>query len=95
MKVKTIRTTILEGVGLETPSKKLLSAKDKVVIMEELLLMEHCRVVRLTENAKQPSFVQNVARLLKENNLGEFFDVLKMCREMEKEESEKKDGFLK
>lgn len=96
MKVKEIITGILEGMGITpVPSPKLLTPRYKVRIMEELLLMEHNKVVRLTENAKQPSFVQNAARLLKENNLGEFFDVLKMCREWEKEDKEKRRAFLK
>lgn len=95
MKVKEIITTTLEGMGLPAPSKKLLTPRHKVRIMEELLLMEHVKAVSIADNAKHPSFVQNAARLLKENNLGEFFDVLKMCREMEQEEKEKRTGFLK
>lgn len=95
MKVKEIITTILEDMGLSSPSKKLLTPKYKVRILEELLLMEHMKAVSIADSAKHPSFVQNAARLLKENNLGEFFDVLKMCKEMEKEENERKNGFLK
>ena len=75
------------------PTPKLLTPKHKVLIMEEVLLMEHYKVVELAQNEEQPSFVQNAARLLKENNLGEFFDVLKMCREWEKEDKEKKKPF--
>ena len=95
MKVKEIITSILEDMGLPAPSKRLLTPRYKVRILEELLLMEHAKAVSIADSAKHPSFVQNAARLLKENNLGEFFDVLKMCKEMEKEEKEKRRGFLK
>lgn len=94
MRTKEIITYILEGMGLIEPSKKLLTPKHKVRIMEELLLMEHRKVVELAESKEQPSFVQNAARMLKDNNFGEFFDVLKMCREWEKEDKEKKKTFL-
>lgn len=35
------------------------------------------------------------AKLLYNNNLGEYFNVLKMCRDMAAEEEENKGAFLK
>ncbi len=82
MKVKTVKTTILEGVEFKLPPKRLLTPKDKVDIMEQFLMMPMGRIVELQQDGKQPAFVQQLARLLYNNNLGEYFDVLKMCREM-------------
>ena len=82
MMVKTVKTTILEGVDFMLPPKRLLTPKDKIDIMEQFLMMPMSRIVELQQDGKQPSFVQQLARLLYNNNLGEYFDVLKMCREM-------------
>lgn len=82
MMVKTVKTTILEGVDFMLPPKRLLTPKDKVDIMEQFLMMPMSRIVELQQDGKQPSFVQQLARLLYNNNLGEYFEVLKMCREM-------------
>ena len=79
MKVKSVKTQILEEVGFLLPTKKLLSSKEKVEIMEQFLMMP----------------ASQIAKLLYNNNLGEYFNVLKMCREMAAEEKENKDAFLK
>ena len=86
MKVKSVKTNILEEVGFLLPSKKLLTAKEKVDIMEQFLMMPMSKIISLQQDGKKPSFVQQIARLLYNNNLGEYFDVLKMCREMAREE---------
>ena len=57
-------------------------------------MMPACEVVKLQQDGRKPTFVQQIAKLLY-NNLGEYFDVLKMCREMATEEEENKDAFLK
>lgn len=46
-------------------------------------------------SGRKPTFVQQIAKLLYNNNLGEYFDVLKMCRDMAVEEEENKGAFLK
>lgn len=46
-------------------------------------------------SGRKPSFVQQIAKLLYNNNLEEYFNVLKMCRDMAAEEKENKDAFLK
>lgn len=94
MKVKSVKTTILEEVGFLLPTKKLLSSKEKVEIMEQFLMMPACEVVKLQQDGRKPTFVQQIAKLLY-NNLGEYFDVLKMCRDMAAEEKEDKGTFLK
>lgn len=90
--VKTVKTTILEGVDFMLPPKRLLTPKDKVDIMEQFLMMPMSRIVELQQDGKQPSFVQQLARLLYNNNLGEYFDVLKMCREMAEKSERKKNN---
>lgn len=92
MMVKTVKTTILEGVDFMLPPKRLLTPKDKVDIMEQFLMMPMSRIVELQQDGKQPSFVQQLARLLYNNNLGEYFDVLKMCREMAEKSERKKNN---
>ena len=92
MMVKTVKTTILEGVDFMLPPKRLLTSKDKVDIMEQFLMMPMSRIVELQQDGKQPSFVQQLARLLYNNNLGEYFDVLKMCREMAEKSERKKNN---
>ena len=92
MMVKTVKTTILEGVDFMLPPKRLLTSKDKVDIMEQFLMMPMSRIVELQQDGKQPSFVQQLARLLYNNNLGEYFDVLKMCREMAEKSERKKSN---
>lgn len=92
MMVKTVKTTILEGVDFMLPPKRLLTPKDKVDIMEQFLMMPMSRIVELQQDGKQPSFVQQLARLLYNNNLGEYFDVLKMCREMAEKSVRKKNN---
>lgn len=95
MKVKSVKTNILEEVGFLLPPKKLLAAKEKAEIMEQFLMMPMSKIVSLQQDGKKPSFVQQIARLLYNNNLGEYFDVLKMCREMAREEKQGNEGFLK
>lgn len=95
MKVKSVKTKILEEVGFLLPTKKLLSSKEKVEIMEQFLMMPAKETVRLQQDGGKPVFVQQMARLLYNNNLGEYFNVLKMCRDMAAEEKDNKDAFLK
>lgn len=95
MKVKSVKTQILEEVGFLLPTKKLLSSKEKVEIMEQFLMMPAKEIVRLQQDGGKPVFVQQMARLLYNNNLGEYFNVLKMCRDMAAEEEENKGAFLK
>ena len=95
MKVKSVKTRILEEVGFLLPTKKLLSSKEKVEIMEQFLMMPSCEVVNLQQDGSKVVFVQQIAKLLYNNNLGEYFDVLKMCRDMAAEEEENKGAFLK
>lgn len=95
MKVKSVKTKILEEVGFLLPTKKLLSSKEKVEIMEQFLMMPAKEIVRLQQDGGKPVFVQQIARLLYNNNLGEYFNVLKMCRDMAAEEEENKGAFLK
>lgn len=95
MKVKSVKTKILEEVGFRLPTKKLLSSKEKVEIMEQFLMMPASKIVTLQQDGRKLSFVQQIAKLLYNNNLGEYFNVLKMCRDMAAEEEENKDVFLK
>lgn len=95
MKVKSVKTKILEEVGFLLPTKKLLSPREKVEIMEQFLMMPAYQIVTLQQDGGKPSFVQQIAKLLYNNNLGEYFDVLKMCRDMAAEEKEDKGAFLK
>lgn len=95
MKVKSVKTKILEEVGFLLPTKKLLSSKEKVGIMEQFLMMPASQIVTLQQDGRKSSFVQQIAKLLYDNNLGEYFNVLKMCRDMAAEEEENKGAFLK
>lgn len=95
MRVKSVKATVLEEVGFRLPPRKLLSANDKVDIMEQFLMMPAAKVAALQQNGKLPSFVQQVARLLFNNNLCEYFEVLKMCQEMAREEKQNSIEFLK
>lgn len=95
MKVKSVKTRILEEVGFLLPTKKLLSPREKVEIMEQFLMMPAYEVVKLQKDGRKPTFVQQIAKLLYNNNLGEYFDILKMCRDMAAEEEENKGAFLK
>ena len=95
MKVKSVKTRILEEVGFLLPTKKLLSPREKVEIMEQFLMMPASQIVTLQQDGRKSSFVQQIAKLLYNNNLGEYFNVLKMCREMAVEEEENKGAFLK
>ena len=88
MKVKSVKTRILEEVGFLLPTKELLSPREKVEIMEQFLMMRDYEVVKLQQDGRKPTFVQQIAKLLYNNNLGEYFDVLKMCRDMAVEEEE-------
>ena len=63
--------------------------------MEELLLMEPNKVLNVLRTPSQPIFVLAVARLIKEHQLGEYFDILEKCRQWEREEKEANRGFLK
>ena len=95
MKVKSVKTRILEEVGFLLHTKKLLSSKEKVEIMEQFLMMPASQIVTLQQDGRKSSFVQQIAKLLYNNNLGEYFDVLKMCRDMAAEEEENKGAFFK
>lgn len=95
MKVKSVKTRILKEVGFLLPTKKLLSPREKVEIMEQFLMMPASQIVTLQQDGRKPTFVQQIAKLLYNNNLGEYFDVLKMCRDMAVEEEENKGAFLK
>lgn len=95
MKVKSVKTKILEEVGFLLPNKKLLSSKEKVEIMEQFLMMPAYQIVTLQQDGRKPSFVQQIAKLLYNNNLEEYFNVLKMCQDMAAEEEENKGAFLK
>lgn len=95
MKVKSVKTRILEEVGFLLPTKKLLSPREKVEIMEQFLMMPASQIVTLQQDGRKSSFVQQIAKLLYNNNLGEYFNVLKICREMAAEEEENKGAFLK
>lgn len=95
MKVKSVKTQILEEVGFLLPTKKLLSSKEKVEIMEQFLMMPASEVAWLQQDERKAVFVQQIAKLLYNNNLGEYFDVLKMCRDMAAEEEENKGAFFK
>lgn len=95
MKVKSVKTQILEEVGFLLPTKKLLPSKEKVEIMEQFLMMPAYQIVTLQQDGRKPSFVQQIAKLLYNNNLEEYFNVLKMCRDMAAKEEENKGAFLK
>lgn len=95
MKVKSVKRNILEEVGFLLPSKKLLTPREKADIMEQFLMMPMSEIIKLQQDGAKPSFVQQIARLLYNNNLGEYFDVLKMCRQMAMEEKQGNEGFLK
>ena len=95
MKVKSVKTRILEEVGFLLPTKKLLSPREKVEIMEQFLMMPASQIVTLQQDGRKSSFVHQIAKLLYNNNLGEYFNVLKMCRDMAAEEEENKGAFLK
>ena len=95
MKVKSVKTRILEEVGFLLPTKKLLSPREKVEIMEQFLMMPASQIVTLQQDGRKSSFVHQIAKLLYNNNLGEYFNVLKMCREMAAEEEENKGAFFK
>lgn len=95
MKVKSVKTKILEKVGFLLPTKKLLSSKEKVKIMEQFLMMPASQIVTLQQDGRKSSFVHQIAKLLYNNNLGEYFNVLKMCRDMAAVEEENKGAFLK
>ena len=95
MKVKSVKTQILEEVGFLLPTKKLLTSKEKVEIMEQFLMMPANEVAWLQQDGRKAVFVQQIAKLLYNNNLGEYFDVLKMCRDMAAEEEENKGAFFK
>ena len=95
MKVKSVKTKILEEVGFLLPTKKLLSSKEKVEIMEQFLMMPASQIVSLQQDGRKYSFVHQIAKLLYNNNLGEYFYVLKMCRDMAAEEEENKGVFFK
>ena len=95
MKVKSVKTRILEEVGFLLPTKKRLSSKEKVEIMEQFLMMPASQIVTLQQDGRKPTFVQQIAKLLYNNNLGEYFSVLKMCRDMAVEEEENKGAFFK
>lgn len=95
MKVKSVKTQILEEVGFLLPAKKLLSSKEKVEIMEQFLMMPASQIVTLQQDERKSSFVHQIAKLLYNNNLGEYFNVLKICRDMAAEEEENKVAFLK
>lgn len=88
MKTKTIKTTILEGVGTKPPSRRPLLPRYKADIMEYFLMLPMDKIFQLQQDYKQPAFVQQLVRLLCNNKLGEYFDVLKNCKEMA-EKSEK------
>ena len=47
MKVKSVKTRILEEVGFLLPTKKLLSPREKVEIMEQFLMMPASQIVTL------------------------------------------------
>ena len=64
MKVKSVKTRILEEVGFLLPTKKLLSSKEKVEIMEQFLMMPSCEVVKRQQDGRNPTFVQQIAKLL-------------------------------
>nr|DAV10521.1 MAG TPA: hypothetical protein [Caudoviricetes sp.] len=56
MKVKSVKTQILEEVGFLLPTKKLLSSKEKVEIMEQFLMMPASQIVDLTTRWTQVIF---------------------------------------
>ena len=47
------------------------------------------------EDLMEGADILAAAKLLYNNNLGEYFNVLKMCRDMAAEEEENKGAFLK
>ena len=95
MKVKSVKTRILEEVGFLLPTKKLLSSREKVEIMEQFLMMPSCEVVKLQQDGRKANVVQQIGKLLENNKRGEYFGGLKMCRERAVEEEENKGAFLK
>ena len=95
MKDKSVKTRILAEVSYLLPPKKLLSSREKVEIMEQFLMMPASQIVTLQQDGRKSSFVQQIAKLLYNNNLGEYFNVLKMCRDMAAEEEENKGAFFK
>ena len=95
MKVKSVKTKILEEVGFLLPTKKLLSSKEKAEIMEQFWLMPAGDIVKLQQDGRKPVFVQQIAKLLYDNKLEEYFKVLKMCHDRAVEDKENKDAFLK
>lgn len=95
MKVKSVKTKILEEVGFLLPAKKLLSSKEKAEIMEQFLMMPASEIVKLQQDGRKPVFIQQIAKLLYNNNLEEYFKVMKMCRDRAVEDKENKDAFLK
>lgn len=58
-------------------------------------MMPASQIVTLQQDGRKSSFVHQIAKLLYNNNLGEYFNVLKMCRDMAAEEEENKGAFLK
>lgn len=81
-KAKYQRTIAEEKLGIDF--SKAFSAKDRVILMDKMLML---KIEEARKNAELPVFLQSCARLLKEGNLGEYFDVFPKLKEMcEKEE---------
>lgn len=70
-----------------------LPAKRKVAVMEFLLTQPVERLKAYLQDSSLPAFFVLSTRMLWDNHMEQFMNVLRTCREMEQEDAEKSGDF--
>lgn len=84
-KAKYQRTIAEEKLGINF--SKAFSAKDRVILMDKMLMLPMAKIEEAQKNAELPIFLLSCAKLLKEGNLCEYFEVFsKLIEICDKEE---------
>lgn len=76
---------VLEKVTGKRLKNNLLSAKDKVEIMEYLLQCQTAEMIGYNDNT-YPTFIVECALLLIDNKFSEYMAILDKCRQMARED---------
>lgn len=93
-KAKGLMTTTNEQLAIDDVA--VLSMYDKLRTLERLLATPLDKVREIAKDGTLPCFYQGCAKMLVENNLVEYFSLLRVCREIIKmdKEQRKETDFL-
>ena len=87
-KAKGVR--VITNEQLKIDDVAVLSMNDKLHTLERLLASPLDKIEEIAQDSSLPYFYQGCAKILVDNNLADYFSLLRLCREIIKMDKEQK-----